>query len=69
MFLYNSIKDYHSFLATNADGCTLAVNHYLAAIEKNKQEIFVGGKEILIVHIKRFFPKLFYKIVRKQSPY
>jgi hypothetical protein len=29
----------------------------------------VGGKELLLVKIKRFFPKLFSKIIRKQSPY
>jgi short-subunit dehydrogenase len=41
----------------------------ISAIENNKQEIFVGGKEILTVYIKRFFPKMLYKILRKQSPY
>ena len=35
----------------------------------DKEEIFIGGKELLIVKIKRFFPKLFGKIIRKQSPY
>jgi len=52
--------------AMTADECAKKI---LTAIEKNKQEIFVGGKEILMVYIKRFFPKLFSKIVRKQSPY
>lgn len=36
-------------------------------IMDNKQEIFTGGKEIWMVKIKRFFPKLFYKIIKKQS--
>jgi dehydrogenase/reductase SDR family protein 7B len=52
--------------AMTADECAKKI---LIAIETNKQEILIGGKEILIVYIKRFFPKLFYKIVRKQSPY
>ena len=32
-----------------------------------KHEIYTGGKEILMVKIKRFLPQLFYKILRKQS--
>ena len=36
-------------------------------IMDNKHEIFSGGKEIWIVKIKRFFPNLFYKIIKKQS--
>lgn len=35
----------------------------------NKEEIFIGGKELLIVKIKRFLPSLFGKLIRKQSPY
>ena len=41
----------------------------LSAIEKNKQEILIGRKEILTVYIKRFFPSLLYKILRKKSAY
>jgi len=41
----------------------------LAAIENNKQEILIGRKEVLTVYMKRFFPSLLYKILRKQSPY
>lgn len=40
-----------------------------AAIEANKEEVLIGGKEILAAKIKRFSPKLFGKIIRKQSPY
>lgn len=52
--------------AMTAEECAKKI---LTAIEKNKQEIFVGGKEILTVYIKRFFPKMLYKILKKQSPY
>ena len=41
----------------------------ITAILKNKEELFVGGKELLIVKIKRFFPGLFNVLIRKQSPY
>jgi aspartyl-tRNA(Asn)/glutamyl-tRNA(Gln) amidotransferase subunit A len=33
---FSSIKEYHTFLAGNADGCTIAVTHYLSEIEKHK---------------------------------
>lgn len=36
-------------------------------IMDNKHEIYTGGKEIWMIQIKRFFPKLFYKILKKQS--
>ncbi|HKK60682.1 MAG TPA: SDR family oxidoreductase [Salinivirga sp.] len=38
------------------------------AIEKNKKEVFIGGKEILMVYFKKFIPPLFYKIARKTNP-
>ena len=38
------------------------------AIRKNKEEIWVGGKEIIGLYIKRFFPRLISKITRKQAP-
>ena len=41
----------------------------ITAILKNKEELFVGGRELLIVKIKRFFPQLFNVLIRKQSPY
>ena len=33
----------------------------------NKHEIYTGGKEVWMVQLKRFFPKLFYSILKKQS--
>lgn len=52
--------------AMSAEDCALQI---LAAIRANKEEVFVGGKELLLVKIKRFFPSLFANLVRKQSPY
>lgn len=52
--------------AMTAEECAKKI---LTAIENNKQEILIGGKEILTVYIKRFFPSLLYKILRKQSAY
>lgn len=48
-----------------ADECASRI---LDAIYKNKDEVYMGGKEVLGVYLKRFFPKLLSKIVRGQMP-
>jgi len=40
----------------------------LKAIATNKEEVFIGGKELRAVWVKRLFPKLFSKMIRKQKP-
>lgn len=45
-----------------ADKCAALI---VKAIKKNKKELLVGQKELLMVYIRRFFPALFYKIVPK----
>jgi short-subunit dehydrogenase len=37
-------------------------------IYNQKEEIYMGGKEVLGVYIKRFFPKLLSRIMRNQLP-
>jgi short-subunit dehydrogenase len=37
----------------------------IRAIEKDKLEIYIGGKEVLGIYIKRFFPWLFAKLIPK----
>lgn len=41
----------------------------IKAVAADKEEVLIGGKEILAAKIKRFSPKLFGKIIRKQNPY
>jgi short-subunit dehydrogenase len=48
-----------------ADKCAKKI---IRGLEKNKREILVGGKEIIMVHIKRYLPALFFKIARKIKP-
>jgi short-subunit dehydrogenase len=35
------------------------------ALRKRKEEVYIGGKEVLAVYLKRFSPALFSKILRK----
>ena len=37
-------------------------------IMDNKKDIYSGGKGSWIIHLKRFFPEIFFKIMRKQQP-
>lgn len=41
----------------------------LKAIAHQKNEVYVGGKELLMVYFKRYCPFLFNWLIRKQSPY
>jgi short-subunit dehydrogenase len=35
------------------------------AMEHQQEEVYIGGKEIILVYVKRFFPSLFSRIIRK----
>ena len=37
-------------------------------IMDNKKEIYSGGKGSWIIHLKRFLPEIFFKIMRNQKP-
>ena len=63
--VHNKMDESHKD-AMSAEECA---GQIISGILNSKEEIFIGGKELLMVKIKRFFPKLFSKIVRKQSPY
>lgn len=36
-------------------------------MEKNVEELYIGGKELRAIWVKRFFPRLFSKLIRKQK--
>lgn len=40
----------------------------LKGIRNNKDELFIGGKELRAIWVKRFFPNLFTRLIRKQKP-
>lgn len=56
--------DHNQATGMSAEQCALEM---LLAVKKEKREVLIGNKEIKAVYLKRFFPKLFYKIIRKQS--
>ncbi len=37
-------------------------------LKKNKKEILVGGKELMMVHIRRFLPRLYYYMSTRVKP-
>lgn len=49
----------------SADKCAQQI---IKGIEKEQLEIFTGAGELKAVTIKRLFPRLFHKIIRKQKP-
>jgi short-subunit dehydrogenase len=49
----------------SAEECAAQI---LKGIRKEKEEILIGGAELRAVWVKRFFPSLFSKMIRKQKP-
>jgi len=67
----NSSGETHGKMDNNqAKGITAArcAAGILSGMTKRDKEIFVGGKEMKSVKLKRLAPKLFFKLIRKQSP-
>ncbi len=46
----------------------LCARKYLDAICRRKREVLIGGRELTMVHIRRFFPSLFFRLARKLNP-
>ena len=61
----NGVMDHNQATGMTVEEC---VNQMLKATLKKKKEVLIGNKEILAAKIKRFSPRLFWKIIRKQSP-
>ena len=45
----------------------VCVKRILRAVEKNKFEVLIGGKETFAVRIKRLSFSLFFKIIKRQN--
>lgn len=60
----HGVMDHNQETGMPVDEC---VRQLFKAVEKGKKEVLIGNKEIKAVTLKRFFPKLFWKVIRKQS--
>lgn len=59
----HNVMDANQESGMPADVCAQRI---IAAMRKGKEEILIGGREIKAVWIKRYFPALFARIIRKQ---
>lgn len=57
--------DHNQETGMSAEICAQQI---IIAVEKEKKEVLIGNKEIKAVKLKRFFPRLFWKVIAKQSP-
>lgn len=63
-------KEYGKMDPGQANGITAekAAKQILKGLRREKKEILVGGKELLMVYIRRYFPSLFYFISARIKP-
>ena len=62
---HNQMDKSHQSAMTSEECASLIVK----AIQSGKEEVLIGGKELIINDLKKYFPYLFRKLIRKQSPY
>lgn len=60
----HGVMDHNQETGMSAEEC---VRQMYVAVAKHKKEVLIGNKEIMAVKIKRLFPSLFWKIIKKQS--
>lgn len=60
----HAIMDHNQETGMSAEQC---VKQLLKAVERRKKEVLIGNKEIKAVTLKRLFPRLFWKVIRKQK--
>lgn len=60
----HAIMDSNQENGMSAEECAAAI---IKGIQNNKKEIILGGKEVVAVWIKRFFPGLFFIIAKNQK--
>ncbi|UKN01788.1 SDR family oxidoreductase [Paracrocinitomix mangrovi] len=61
----HGVMDHNQETGMPVDVC---VKKLIKAISKKKKSVLIGNKEIKAVYIKRYFPSLFWKIIKKQKP-
>ncbi len=61
----HGIMDHGQDGGIKAEECARQI---VKAIRKNKKEVLIGGKELLMVYFKRFCPPIFYFLVTRVKP-
>lgn len=63
-------KEHGKMDAGLASGITpeKAAKQIIRAIRKNKKEALIGGKELIMVYLKKYLPTIFYRIASKIDP-
>lgn len=56
--------DHNQATGMSAEECATQL---LKAVQKCRKEVLIGNKEIKAVTLKRFLPKVFWRVIRKQS--
>jgi short-subunit dehydrogenase len=49
----------------DAEDCAQQI---IVALAKNKREVLIGSKELILVYLKRYFPALFWNIISRVKP-
>ena len=60
----HGVMDHNQSTGMPAEICA---HQLIDAVLANKKEVLVGNKEIKAVQLKRFMPKIFWKVIKKQS--
>lgn len=60
----HGIMDHNQATGMPVDECA---RQMLLALSKKKREVLIGRKELIAVYLKRFLPKLFWRIIPKQA--
>jgi len=59
------IMDHNLETGLSSDKCARKI---IKAITRRKIQVYIGGKELIMIYIKRYIPFLFYKLVSKVNP-
>lgn len=57
-----NIMDHGQEYGMSADKCAMDI---INGVRKDRRDIYTGGKEVIMVYLKRFIPALYYKLARK----
>ena len=60
----HNIMDHNQSTGMSVEDC---VHKILVATKNQKKEVYIGNKEVLVVYIKRYFPLLFWRIIKNQK--